>query len=108
MRRGGVAPLRSLPEDQHHQPQETPEAWLLAQQHAERANKLQKEAAAAGGSSSSHHHHQGGQRKLMVPYLGLEVTPELVAISMGESLEVAAAVCVARVVYLSLAVAYAS
>ncbi|WIA14967.1 hypothetical protein OEZ85_001678 [Tetradesmus obliquus] len=57
----------SLPEDGHHQPTETPEAWLLAKEHAD-------------GSSSS----KPGRRnkKLQVPYLGLEVTPELVAISM--------------------------
>uniref|UniRef100_A0A383VPR6 Uncharacterized protein n=1 Tax=Tetradesmus obliquus TaxID=3088 RepID=A0A383VPR6_TETOB len=57
----------SLPEDGHHQPTETPEAWLLAKEHAD-------------GSSSS----KPGRRnkKLRVPYLGLEVTPELVAISM--------------------------
>jgi hypothetical protein len=48
-------------------PAETPEAWLLAKEH--------------GDSNSS----KLGSRKqkLRVPYLGLEVTPELVAISMG-------------------------
>lgn len=61
----------SLPEDGHHSPQETPEAWLLAQEHAE-ALKKQRQAPGSKG------------RVLTVPYLGLEVTPELVAISMGE------------------------
>jgi hypothetical protein len=61
----------SLPEDGHHNPQETPEAWLLAQEHAEAAKKQRQ-----GPGSKS--------RAMTVPYLGLEVTPELVAISMGE------------------------
>jgi len=62
--------LSSLPEDGHHSPQETPEAWLLAQEHARAAKEAQQ---------------QGKRGRVMhVPYLGLEVTPELVAISMGE------------------------
>jgi hypothetical protein len=52
-------------------PAETPEAWLLAKEHAD-------------SSSSSSSKPGRRNKKLRVPYLGLEVTPELVAISMGE------------------------
>lgn len=72
MRRKEASRVNSLPEDGHHSPtdplapQETPEQWLLAKHHtAEKGSKRR-------------------EKKLRVPYLGLEVTPELVAISMGE------------------------
>lgn len=69
--------VRSLPEDGHHSPQETPEAWILAQQ--QKAAEQQAKQLAQGQALQ---HKQ--QKQLTVPYLELEVTPELVAISMGE------------------------
>eukprot|EP00879_Flechtneria_rotunda_P012967 GHRR01013540.1.p1 GENE.GHRR01013540.1~~GHRR01013540.1.p1 ORF type:complete len:473 (+),score=146.19 GHRR01013540.1:400-1818(+) len=62
-------PAAALPEDSHHNPQETPEAWLTVK---ERAN----------GSAPEVRHKAKGSNKLRVPVLDLEVTPELVAISM--------------------------
>jgi hypothetical protein len=63
-----------LPEDGHHSPHETPEAWLVAQEAAQREKQPQPQQHKAGARHG---------RKLRVPYLGLDVTPELVAISMG-------------------------
>lgn len=66
-----------MPEDVHHSPQETPEQWLLMQEHAEHAKQQP-------GQPQQQQTSQGSKgRKMTVPYLGLEVTPELVAISMG-------------------------
>jgi uncharacterized membrane protein YgcG len=117
--------LRSLPEDGHRSPTETPEALLLGkltksqkiqqqqQQQLEQLEQQQNSAAmelqelrqrarsrssssdrGSGGSSSGNGRASesdallapaGGtpRRRLMLPQLGLEVTPELVAISMG-------------------------
>lgn len=75
---GSLPRGEGVPEDAHHNPQETPEQWLLAQERAEHGLQqlppTQQHLAGRPGQ-------QG--RKMTVPYLGLEVTPELVAISMG-------------------------
>lgn len=66
-----------IPEDAHHTPQETPEQWLLAQEHAASSSELHPD------EPDKQQQQQSTRNKLTVPYLGLEVTPELVAISMG-------------------------
>ncbi|KAF8060466.1 folate-biopterin transporter 1 [Scenedesmus sp. PABB004] len=71
---GGALRGAALPEDGHHEPRETPEAWLeLA---AERGK------AGAGAEAPPSAAPQQQRRGATVPYLGLPVTPELVAISM--------------------------
>jgi hypothetical protein len=74
---GSLPRGEGVPEDAHHNPQETPEQWLLTQEHAASPDHLkqQQQQPPSAGSTGS---------KVTVPYLGLEVTPELVAISMGE------------------------
>lgn len=64
-----------IPEDAHHTPQETPEQWLLAQEHAASSEPHPDEP--------DKQQQQQQSTRNTVPYLGLEVTPELVAISMG-------------------------
>jgi hypothetical protein len=78
-RLGSLPRGEGVPEDAHHNPQETPEQWLLTQEHAASPDhpKKQQQLPPTAGSTG---------RKVIVPYLGLEVTPELVAISMGECL----------------------
>jgi hypothetical protein len=74
---GSLPRGEGVPEDVHHSPQETPEQWLLMQEHAEHAKQQP-------GQPQQQQTIQGSKgRKMTVPYLGLEVTPELVAISMG-------------------------
>lgn len=75
-RLGSLPRGEGVPDDAHHVPQETPEQWLIAQEPAEHTD-LPKQPQQQQGAASH-------QRKLTVPYLGLEVTPELVAISMGK------------------------
>lgn len=89
-RLGSLPRGEGVPDDAHHVPQETPEQWLLSQEHAEHADTAKQPPQQQGATSH--------KPKLTVPYLGLEVTPELVAISMGEcsscaNMSVYAAVC---------------
>jgi hypothetical protein len=69
----------SLPEDGHHYPTETPEQWLLVKQKA--ANDLDVED---GRPMPSRGRHRAASKQPRVPFLDLEVTPELLAISMGK------------------------
>lgn len=74
-RLGSLPGGEGVPEDAHHNPQETPEQWLLTKEHAASTDHPKQQQQPAPGSRVA---------KMTVPYLGLEVTPELVAISMGE------------------------